>query len=186
MGAVTLIARDMDFEGLYRAHFACVWRALRRFGVSERDAQDLTQETFITACRRANEFEGRSSIKTWLIGIAYRLAANHRRNGAARREILDDDAVEASRCGLDFERQFQQREELRQLEKILSELPLKLRDVFTMFEIDGLTGEEIATVLDVPLGTVRSRMRLAREAFHAAIERATASEGQAAAVRGAP
>jgi RNA polymerase sigma-70 factor, ECF subfamily len=163
----TLIVAGMDFEVVYRTHFPVVWRSLRHFGVSDKDAQDLTQEVFLTASRRMEEFEGRSTLRTWLIGIAYHLAANYRRN-AVHREIPGDPFLSGVRSTLDLERQLEQRDDLRQLERVLAELPLEQRAAFTMFEMEGLTGDEIAEALDVPVGTVRSRLRLAREAFDVA------------------
>jgi len=174
----------VDFEVIYRLHYACVWRTLRRLGIFERDAADLTQEVFVIACRRRHEFEGRSSERTWLLGIAFRVASNYRRRAGVRREMLTHAGFEEVPHALDFERQLEQREDLELLESVLQSLPLEQRAVFTMFEMEGLTGEDIAAALDVPLGTVRSRLRLAREAFLAAVDstrqgRAVASGGHA-------
>jgi RNA polymerase sigma-70 factor, ECF subfamily len=160
----TLIVAGMDFEVVYRTNFAVVWRSLRHFGVAAADAQDLTQEVFLIACRRLDEFERRSTLKTWLIGIAYHLAANYRRS-SVHREVPAEPFIGGLSSALDVERQLEQRDDLRQLERLLLELPLEQRAVFTMFEIEGLSGDEIAEALDVPVGTVRSRLRLARQAF---------------------
>ncbi len=165
----TLSSRHVKFEALYRGHYECVWRTLRRLGVSERDASDVTQEVFLTAARRYEDFEGRSSERTWLIGIAFRLASNHRRKSSGRHEVLDQGSVEQAASGLELTRQLEHREDIALLETVLQRLPLEQRAVFTMFEMEGLTGEEIAEALEVPLGTVRSRMRLARDAFAAAV-----------------
>lgn len=159
----------VKFEALYREHYACVWRTLRRLGVSEKDASDLTQEVFLTAHRRFGEFEARSTERTWLIGIAYRLAANYRRRAAGRHELFAESALEEAVDAVDMERQIEHREDVARLELVLQKLPLEQRAVFTMFEMEGLTGEEIADALEVPLGTVRSRIRLARDAFSAAL-----------------
>ncbi len=159
----------MVFEAAYRAHFADVWRTLRRLGVAERDALDATQEVFVVAYRRWQEFEGRSTVKTWLLGIAYRVAADRRRSAPVRREVLAERAVAATE--VDPEAEVEQRDLAHVLEQILERLPLEQRAVFTMFEMEGLTGEEIATALGVPVGTVRSRLRLARQAFCQATQR---------------
>lgn len=180
MPAATLTCKEMDFEAQYRAHFACVWRALRRLGIPEADAQDATQEVFLTAYRRLEEFQGRSSVKTWLIGIAYRIAANQRRTLAGRREVSSEEAIAKTPFSVDVEQQLENREELRQLERVLAQLPLEQRGVFTMFEMEGLTGEEIAEALDLPLGTVRSRLRLARHAFIAASDSTQSGTGASA------
>jgi RNA polymerase sigma-70 factor (ECF subfamily) len=142
-----------EFEGVYRTHFDAVWRTLRRLGVPEKDATDAAQEVFLIAYRRLAEFEGRSSMKTWLFGIAFRVASNRRNRGSQRREVMDDGLVEALGVASNFETEMEQRDLLRLLERVLDRLPL--------------TGDEIAAALGVPAGTVRSRLRLAREAFSA-------------------
>jgi RNA polymerase sigma-70 factor (ECF subfamily) len=158
----------MQFEAVYVSHYASVWRCLRRFGVSEKDAQDATQEVFLTAFRRFDDFEGRSSVKTWLIGIAFRQAANYRRS-TARREIPSDVMLQGIPSGIELERQLERRDELRKLDALLARLPAEQRAVFVMFELEGMSGEEIADAVQSPLGTVRSRLRLARESFQDAL-----------------
>jgi RNA polymerase sigma-70 factor (ECF subfamily) len=154
-----------EFEGVYRTHFDAVWRTLRRLGVPEKDATDAAQEVFLIAYRRLAEFEGRSSMKTWLFGIAFRVASNRRNRGSQRREVMDEGLVEALGVASNFETEMEQRDLLRLLERVLDRLPLEQRAVFTLYEMEGLTGDEIAAALGVPAGTVRSRLRLAREAF---------------------
>jgi RNA polymerase sigma-70 factor, ECF subfamily len=156
-----------EFEGVYRTHFDAVWRTLRRLGVPDKDATDAAQEVFLIAYRRLAEFEGRSSMKTWLFGIAFRVASNRRNRGSHRREVMDDGLVEALGVVSNFETEMEQRDLLRLLERVLDRLPLEQRAVFTLYEMEGLTGDEIAAALGVPAGTVRSRLRLAREAFSA-------------------
>jgi RNA polymerase sigma-70 factor, ECF subfamily len=172
----TLSLSRVKFEALYRAHYDCVWRTLRRLGVSERDTSDLTQDVFLTASRRYQDFEGRSSERTWLIGIAFRLASNYRRKASGRHEVLDQTPIDQASSGLELTRQLEHREDIALLETVLQRLPLEQRAVFTMFEMEGLTGEEIAEALEVPLGTVRSRLRLARDAFAGAVASLRGSE----------
>ena len=154
-----------EFESAYRAHFGSVWRTVRRLGVAEKDAIDAAQEVFVIAYRRRDEFEGRSTVRTWLLGIAFRVAAARRNSATARCEELGDEAVSRAAIARDPETELEGRQLLRALDALLDELPIEQRAVFTMFEMEGLTGEEIAEVLGVPVGTVRSRLRLARKAF---------------------
>ncbi len=70
----------LDFETLYEAHFDFVWRSVRRLGVSEGAIDDVVQETFLIVHRRLAEFEGRSSVNTWLFGILRRVVHDHRRH----------------------------------------------------------------------------------------------------------
>jgi RNA polymerase sigma-70 factor, ECF subfamily len=166
----------VHFEAIYREHFASLWRAVQRFGVPERDAADATQEVFVIAHRRFAEFEGRSSLRTWLFGIAFRVAAGRRRRASDRREVLESAGVEADLDPADDPEAQAMRRELRGLLQLgLEALPLEQRAVFTLFELEGLSGEEIAQALGEPEGTVRSRLRLARATFSRVVKAALES-----------
>ena len=141
---------------------------LRRFNGSERDVQDLAQKVFLIAYRKLDQFEGRSTAKTWLCGIAIKVAADYRNSAIYRREILRDVAIDL-RSEQDPERDLVQKERLRELDRILDTLPIEQRTVFVLFEFEQLTGEEIAQIVGVSEGTVRSRLRLARHSFSRAI-----------------
>jgi RNA polymerase sigma-70 factor (ECF subfamily) len=155
----------LDFEELYRAHHDFVWRTLRRMGVGERDAMDAGQKVFLIAHRRLGTFDGRSTIKTWLCGIALRVASDYRRSAIARREVLVGETPVSASGEADQLRRLEERERLATLDEVLSEMPIEQRAVFVLFELEEMSGEEIAALLAVPEGTVRSRLRLARRAF---------------------
>lgn len=167
-----------EFRALYEAHFAFVWGSLRRLGVREADALDLTQKVFLTVHARLGVFEGRSQLRTWIFGICQRLASDYRRSARVRLEIATD-ALE-----LDAQRGAGNgplaAAESRQLadtaEAILDKLPEAQRVVFVLFELDEMSGEEIATLLGISVGTVRSRLRLAREAVRREVARLAASD----------
>jgi RNA polymerase sigma-70 factor (ECF subfamily) len=173
-----------SFEASYREHFAAVWRVVRRQGIPEKDAVDAAQEVFVIAYRRWNEFEGRSSTRTWLFGIAYRVAAGRRRRASAKREVLGDDALAEVEPAADAVRELENRDLMRVLEQALDALPPEQRIVFTLFEMEGMTGDEIAEALELPVGTVRSRLRLAREGFQGVLARLRPSKTAARALGG--
>jgi len=81
---------ETSFAQIYEEYFAFVWRSLRALGVSRSALDDATQDVFVVVHRRLSDFEGRSSLKTWLFGIACRVAANHRRS----RERTSHEGVE--------------------------------------------------------------------------------------------
>ncbi len=167
----------MTFAEVYAQHFRFVWRSLRRLGVPESDAADGVQDVFLVVHRRLPEFEGRSKITTWLYSICFHVARDRRKLAHMRRradndEPLLDCADERADVGAEAER----RQAVALLEAILDELPLEQRAVFTLFELDSVSGEEIAEMLDVPLGTVYSRLRLARDAFRRAVARLNARD----------
>jgi RNA polymerase sigma-70 factor, ECF subfamily len=154
----------VTLEQIYRKNFRFVWRALGRLGVPERDLADAVQDVFVVVHRRLADFEGRSRIETWLYGICMRVASDRRRLASSRHELFgvmperSDDAATVTDA-------IERREGLALLEQILDGLPLEQRAVFTLFEIDAEPCERISELLALPLGTVYSRLRLARAAF---------------------
>jgi RNA polymerase sigma-70 factor (ECF subfamily) len=175
---------DAEFKALYDTHRRLVWRALNRFGVPESDVMDLTQKVFLIAYLKLPEFERRSQLSTWLWGICRRVAIAFRRSGAMRYEVVTDPlGLEAS-----SQRHAEVSNELdttRQvlLEHFLSKLSEPQRVVFTLFEVDGLRGTEIAAHLKISLGTVRSRLRYARELLRREVRRLRLVRARAAAAK---
>ncbi len=150
----------MNFRELYDAQFSFVWRSLRRLGVLETDLGDASQEVFLVVHRKLAEFEGRSKITTWIFGICLRIAADRRRSAARdRRHQSPEEHVIADNS---FSRS---RDAAHLVGELLGRLPYEQRVVFVMFELEGFSGDEIAELLAVPVGTVRSRLRLARDSF---------------------
>ena len=159
----------MNFRAFYDEHVALVWRTLFRLGVARPDLPDAVQEVFLVAYRKLPEFEGRSKPSTWLVGICYRVASDRRRMAHVRREIGDATAMLAR--GDERPRPdevAEQHERVEVLDEILARLRPEQREVFVMFEIEELSGKEIAAIVGAPLKTVFSRLRLARVAFTAA------------------
>ena len=150
---------------LYEAHSGFVWRVVRRFGIDEAALEDVVHEVFIVARRKLPEFEGRSSIATWLYGIARGVCANERRSRARskrRLELVPPPEPTAS------PEDAMRREDTRALVRaFLDGLPESQRRVFELADIEGLSGPEIADMIGAPLNSVYSRFRLARKRFHA-------------------
>ncbi len=171
----------MDFRALYDQHVAMVWRTLLRLGVARPDLPDLVQDVFLVAFRKLPEFEGRSKLSTWLVGICYRVASDRRRLAYVRREVGDSGAMlAASDIRPKPDEMVERSEGARMLDEILDSLRPEQREVFVMFELEGMTGKEIADLVGAPLKTVFSRLRLAREAFTEALSsRRRLCEGQA-------
>jgi RNA polymerase sigma-70 factor (ECF subfamily) len=167
----------MTLGEVYRDHFRFVWRALRRLGIPEADTQDATQEVFLVVHRKLAEFEGRSRMTTWLFSICLHVARSRRRKAHVRLEVFDEASLERHEdTSADLEANLQRRQGLALLESILDEMDLDQRVVFSLFELESLSGEEIRALLEIPLGTVYSRLRLGREAFRQCLSRAQARE----------
>lgn len=162
--------RSMSFRAFYDEHVALVWRTLFRLGTARADLPDAVQEVFMVAFRKLPGFEGRSKPSTWLVGICYRVVSDRRRMAHVRREIPHDEAVLRQRDERPGPHELaERRERVELLEELLDELRPEQREVFVMFELTGLSGKEIAAIVEAPLKTVFSRLRLAREAFSAAL-----------------
>lgn len=171
----------MTFDELYDRHFDFVWRSLRRLGVPLADLQDVTQEVFVVVHRRLPEFEARAKISTWLFQICLHAARDRGRRAHVRREIADGTSTEALVSESDdAERLLERRDDVALFESVLDGMTIDQRTVFVMFELSDMTGEEIAGTLEVPLGTVYSRLRLAREAFRRGAERVLARQAHPA------
>ena len=160
------------FKEAYRTHFRFVWRSLGRLGVREADLMDVTQNVFVIVHRQLPGFEGRSKLTTWLFSICRLVAKDYLRSAPIRREVLVDIRDLSLRAATTDSplRRLDSNDLGRMLEVILDRLPEKLRIVFVLFELDEMSGEDIAQLLEVPVGTVRSRLRLAREAFQREVE----------------
>jgi RNA polymerase sigma-70 factor (ECF subfamily) len=166
LGDASLAPPSFEFRQVYDAHFRFAWRALRRLGVREADLMDMTQNVFVVVHRKLSGFEGRSDLTTWLFGICRRVAIDYRRSARIRREVPADSRQIASLSGPEPASDVPDKAHLASLaEALLDRLPEKLRVVFVLFELDEMSGDDIAALLDIPVGTVRSRLRLAREVF---------------------
>ena len=163
---------SLAFTDVYDEHFRFVWRSLRRLGVFEADVADAAQEVFVVVHRKLDGFEGRAKVSTWLFGICLRVAARRRSAPTRRREVHDDEAIAAQVDHADdAATTVERRDERRVLEALLDELSFDQRAVFVLFELEAMTGDVIAEALEIPLGTVYSRLRLARAAFEQAVRR---------------
>jgi RNA polymerase sigma-70 factor (ECF subfamily) len=160
----------VDFRALYDAHFAFTWRNLRRLGVRDADIPDAVQDVFIVVHRKLAEFEGRSKITTWLFAICLRVAADRRkasRHATREEPYCDQTHAQSSTAN--------PHETAQLIEQLLGGLPMEQRIVFVMFELEGFSGDEIAEALVIPVGTVRSRLRLARDTFRTSVAKFTES-----------
>lgn len=170
--------REHAFRAIHDAHFRLVWSSLRRLGARDADVLDLAQKVFLTAFLKLPEFEGRSSIGTWIFGICQRVASDYRKSARIKREVPLDTSELDELSGI-FEDATQgvdtrQRSELA--EAILARLPEPQRRAFVLYELEELPARDIAVLLGISVGTVRSRLRLARRAFTRELERRSAPE----------
>ncbi len=163
-----------DVLTMYRTHAAYLRRLLLRLGAGESDVDDLLQDVFVVALRRQADFEGRSTDRTWLCGIAVRLATAHGRRRRVRQLFhLSRPAVEAPVIEPRDSpvRLLEQAQAKRHVQQILDRLSPQKRTVLVLYEVEQLSGEEIAEIVGCPLKTVWTRLFYARRDFTAALQR---------------
>jgi RNA polymerase sigma-70 factor (ECF subfamily) len=179
----------VPFKQMFEEHSAFVWRVLRRHGVPERELEDACQEVFIVVHRRLSEFERRSSLRTWIYGIAVRVALGLRRRAFMRRELLVTGPEDVS-SPFDLVDMYARYEAQRMLQSALAELPRPKREVFVLYELEGMTIAETATALGVPENTALYRLYGARKTIAANLRkrelRAAATAQSAAQDRPTP
>jgi RNA polymerase sigma-70 factor, ECF subfamily len=148
-------------------------RLLSRFIRDPSEVEDVTQEAFIKAYRALPGFRGDSAFYTWLYRIGINTAKNHlvamgrRAPTSTELDAEEAEGVEAGDQLRDLntpENQMMSRQVGDTVNQTLQELPEELRTAITLREIEGLSYEEIAAVMQCPVGTVRSRIFRAREA----------------------
>ena len=164
------------FSEVYEHHFDFVWRSLRRLGVQASALDDAVQEVFLVVHRRLPEFEGRSSLKTWLFGIALRVAQRIARTQARHPATELPETTTLGSTDSTPQDEAARREAIALLYSILDELDPDKRAVFVMVELEQLSAPEIAEELGTPLNTVYSRLRAARREFEASLKRHRARE----------
>jgi RNA polymerase sigma-70 factor, ECF subfamily len=157
---------------MVQAHHDFIWRLLRRLGVASADTDDATQRVFMIAARRVADIAVGSE-RSFLFGTALRVAPETIR--AARRQApLDDEMHERRDSSPGPEELTAQSRARAALEEILTAMPLELRTVLVLFELEQLTKNEVAELLELPVGTAVSRLRRAREEFRAQLKRRNA------------
>jgi RNA polymerase sigma-70 factor, ECF subfamily len=164
-------ARPVNFETIYDQHFDFVWRVLRRLGCEQDEVEDAVQDVFLVVHKRLSSFEGRSKMTTWLFSICVNIQRERARKRAPTQPLSSEMELATFAEGLDGPAWIERKQEARLLEALLQDIPQPQRTTFIMYELEEMDGPDIAQHLGVPLGTVRSRLRLARESFRAAFNK---------------
>lgn len=169
--ATGVSAPTADLRALFQTHYASIWRLLRRLGVPSSQLDDAAQEVFWVAARKLALIEaGREH--SFLYGVSLRVASNWlRRQKAEPRSSELGEALERVDLAPSPEEQLEQRRARALLDAVLAGMPIELRSVFVLFELEGLPVKDIAEIEEVPIGTASSRLRRAREEFSAIAKR---------------
>jgi len=152
------------FQEIYARYFEFVWRSAANRGIPAGALDDVTQEVFIVIDRKLPEFEGRSSVRTWVAGIVRRVVADFvrkRGNQPAGDEPLDREPAGGGATSSSLER----KAALELLDTLLARMTEEQREVFVLHEIEELSGVEIAELTHTNENTVWTRLRAARRIF---------------------
>jgi RNA polymerase sigma-70 factor (ECF subfamily) len=178
-GVLVSGAKEKRFSELAVANMDFVWRCLRRLGVQEADADDALQQVLLVANAKLDLIpEGRE--RAFLFATAARVAANARRSVRRREAAMEQVSVRPKEPQISQESLSEQLRARALLDEVLEDLSEDLRQVFVLFEIEEIAIKDIAEMLDLPIGTVGSKLRRARKCFSDAVKRFKAKEDFAA------
>lgn len=168
-----------NVERLFREHAGFVAAFLARLGVAAPDVDDAVQEVFTIAYRKGGFTPNGATARTWLGAIATRVASGQRRSTRRRREQLESTpAAGLPAHTASAQHTLEVRESLDRVDRALARLDVGLRAVFVLFELEGEDCTAIAEALEVPVGTVYSRLHNARKRFLAAHEELLRAESR--------
>lgn len=168
-----------SFEEAYAETFDFVWRNAIRLGVPRAWIDDVVQDVFVVVHRQLPAFEGRSSLTTWVFTILRRTAKDYRRKAGnnpavhiafeSTNDLANDEISGPHETAA-------RRQAIRTLHDLLNQLDDEKREVFLLAELEQWAAPAIAEALSIPVNTVYSRLRLAREQFAAGVARARAKD----------
>lgn len=165
-------------ELLFERHFEAVARFFRN--KTDRDHDDLIQATFLGCVESATRFREEASFRTYLFGIARNVLSKYYRSKRRERARLDFGSVSAADLGASPSAWIEQGEHARTMLHALRSIPLDAQIALELHYWEGLTGQQIAEVLDIPLGTAKTRLRRARQLLERELARLSNGEVKAA------
>ncbi len=167
-----------DFRALFDAEFSYVWHALRRLGVHGSDLEDLSHEVFLRVYRQRADYDAARPLRPWLFGFAFRVASDHRKLARHRYEVRGNE-LDPADPGPGADEQLMARDKRALVDAAIDALDIDHRTPFILHELEGHKVTEIAHALGIPIFTVYSRLRVAREKFGAAVRRLKMQRGEA-------
>jgi RNA polymerase sigma-70 factor (ECF subfamily) len=161
---------SLDFVTVYEGELDYVFSSLRRLGMPESALEDLAHDVFASALVRLPSYDPTRPLRPWLFGFAFRVASAYRNKASVQREVHTE-PPETEDPRLELEEQTAQRQARALMLRLLDALDEDRRAIFILHEIEERSAPEIAEALEVPLNTVYSRLRSARQLFNAQLER---------------
>ena len=173
-------AKPPDLDAIYRAHAGTVARWVAKLVGPNADVEDLVHEVFLVVRRRLPEFRGNAKVTTWLYRITERVARQKRRRDRLHRWFSRERQLEiehaTSPTRLTPVEVLERRQSTEVCYRILDRMPEKYRTVLILFELEEMSGEEIASLTGVKPSTVWVHLHRARARFLADVRRAARRE----------
>ena len=151
----------VDFQGVYARELSYVLHTLRRLGVAASELEDVTHDCFVAIYRHWNDYDPARPLRPWLFGFAFRIAADHRKLARHRHET-GEPTVEHADPKPRPDQLVEEEQLRRDLLAALDAMDFDKRSLIVMHDVEGMPVPEIARMLDIPLNTAYSRVRLAR------------------------
>lgn len=170
-------SREARLREAVLTHTDMMWRSARRFGVRERDIDDVLQRTWLVFASKLDEVR-LGSERAYLVSVVARMASHARRSYVRHPEDLVSETVPLDPGEVPSAEELADRSVARRfLDEILDAMDDEARQVFVLFELEGLESAAIAELLQLPQGTVKSRLRRARELYEKRVTRLRAQQG---------
>jgi RNA polymerase sigma-70 factor (ECF subfamily) len=156
--------------GLFDRYEADIRRFIGRLGVGVGDVDDLVQTTFLEVIRAAPRFDAALPAKSWLFGLAVVLVRRHRRSlSRAAARLFERARWPRPEAPPTPAAEFDKDQELLRFQRAFAQLSAKKREVFALVTLEGLSGEDVAQTLGIPVATVRTRLHHARQELRASL-----------------
>jgi RNA polymerase sigma-70 factor (ECF subfamily) len=165
-----------DLTRIYREEFSFIYQYMRRLGVSEKDLEDAVHDVFVVCCRRFDDYDAQRPIRPWLCAIATRVASERRRSVHRKREVLQAEVFDVD-AGKNPETALSDKDARDLVLRALDCLNEDQRKVFVLHDITDFSMPEIVEILNSPINTLYSRLRLARKQFAESVRRICGSGG---------
>jgi RNA polymerase sigma-70 factor, ECF subfamily len=161
---------DQALDHLYELHASDVERWVARLAGPRADCEDLIHDVFVVALRRRREFRGEASLRTWLFRITHRVVSARRRRDRLRRFLFTRGAAElAPTPAPTAVDEIERREQHQRLYRALDRLPDTYRTALVLYELEALSGEEVAELLGIEVGALWVRLHRGRAKLLAAL-----------------
>jgi RNA polymerase sigma-70 factor, ECF subfamily len=169
--------RSVEFRDLFRTHFRYVCVGLQRLGVRDSDVDDVAQEVFLLVHQKLDSYDPTRPVEYWLFGFCMRAASSYRRLARHRRLVHQDTEPEVAHSDPLPDDQIAAEQSRRLVLAGLEGIDADRRTVFVMHDLNDFPASQIAEMLSLPVNTVYSRLRLAREEFRKTVHRRLAARG---------